>query len=520
LVIADLVLALLAGTLTYGLLIRRWPPVQCGLVAAGVVAAVLAVTLVVELVAARRTPDDGLAFLAEVFDAEPLGGPAQLVVGEVPWEPAAFQPRPALLARVEQAVASGHPAVLCNLAGTSGVGKTQVAGGYARARVEQGCPLVVWVNAETSERLVRGLAAAAHRLGIADPAGDSARSAQRLRDALAPPALLVLDDASDVDAVRAYLPREGVEVLITTTQRTFDELGRLVEVEGYEREEAVGYLLAATGREEWVGAGTLARALAYHPLALAQAAAVVQARRLTFVRYGDVLAGMPPVAVRAGRPYPRGAAEAISLSVLAAEEADPDGPTGLLLGLLAVLSTDGVPRAFLDPLPVRGHEVNAALRRITDANLAGWAGVPGDPAGDTLVMHRLVARVIRERAHQAGELPAVLRAATALLGKVAGHGVDVDERAHELAWLLPEQAAAVWDAGRVVWRTLKRGDQALADIFAARRAAVTHLIDSGDLTGAATYGAATLHDAQRFLGPASPDTRGLRSILAGASGAR
>jgi hypothetical protein len=64
------------------------------------------------------------------------------------------------------------------------VGKSQLAAAVARQQIAEGCPLIGWVNAETTGQLMTGLAEIADRCGVADPEGDSAASARRLREHL------------------------------------------------------------------------------------------------------------------------------------------------------------------------------------------------------------------------------------------------------------------------------------------------------------------------------------------------
>ena len=71
----------------------------------------------------------------------------QVVVGDIPAPRQGLKPRPALLTQLNRA-SQGLPLVLT---GTSGVGKSQLAATYARARLVDGWRLVAWIERQQSE---------------------------------------------------------------------------------------------------------------------------------------------------------------------------------------------------------------------------------------------------------------------------------------------------------------------------------------------------------------------------------
>jgi hypothetical protein len=87
-------------------------------------------------------------------------------VGVVPARAECFQYRGAVDA-LEQAVAGGGTAVVCQvLAGTGGVGKTQLAAAYARTVWQAGSvDLLAWVTAGSRDAVVAAYAQARRRGG-------------------------------------------------------------------------------------------------------------------------------------------------------------------------------------------------------------------------------------------------------------------------------------------------------------------------------------------------------------------
>ena len=267
------------------------------------------------------------------------------------------------------------------------------------------------------------LARIAVAVGVADGLfgpGDAARGLINHLTHRPGHSLVVFDSAVDPEVVRDYLPPTGnTAVLITTTDAAFDELGDVVTVEEFSRAESIRFLHdrtvlpGRTGTSDPEGADLVAEELGDLPLALAAAAAVIRQRRLTFGRYLDQLRSYPLDKVLSaipGQGYPRSTAAALALSLDHAAGDDPSGLTGRTLDLMSVLSPRGVGFTLLAALmEADGNDPLAfdeALQQCTRRTLLSWSALE-----DVLVMHRLTARVIRERAATTGALDEIVEVA-------------------------------------------------------------------------------------------------------------
>jgi tetratricopeptide (TPR) repeat protein len=426
----------------------------------------------------------------------------KIIAGDIPREPHdfVFSQKVGLAAKKVQ---DGEVAVLV---GPRGAGKTQAAASYARSMCKERWGIVAWVNAETTDTLLSGLARLAERMGVADLEHDSLQSALNLRDILESrrvKAVLVLDNATDPDRVRQILPSKGrVRVIITTTNRTFAALGQTVDIDGFSKDEAIAFLAKATTLTDTEGAANIAYQLAYLPVALAQAAGTIRCLHLSSSDYlfrldnyqiSDVLER------RLGDDYPRSTAAAILMSLATV---GGGGGAAELLSLVAFLAPTGVRRDWLyataDASESPNHlDTDAALASCIDNSLLTWSA-----DGQIIAVHRLVARVLRERDTVNGTFDANAQAAMALVEQhlimlehawnervkgreLVGHveAACANVRAHpDPAIELREQAASLRD-----W-------------------AVEHLLEVSDFSRAVPMAIQGLNDAIDLFGMDAPRT--------------
>lgn len=447
-------------------------------------------------------------------DGTTTAAAGRVVVGEIPREPPAFVARETI-GRLAEAAGRGTVALVCAVTGLRGVGKTQVAAAYARARASEGWELVGWVNAETRDTLLAGLARIAERLGVADPEGDSLESARRLREHLQADtgrALLVFDNATDPDDLRPLLPATGiVQVVITSTDQAFADFGEPVDVAVYTRPESLSYLHERTRLDDDPGADSVARELGDLPLALAQAAATIRRQHLSYPAYLERLRQVPVrelLGRTPGSDYPHATAAALLLSVQGAEAADPAGLTSLVLRVLAALSPDGVRRDFLDGLAAAGANgppMDVVLERCVAGSLLNWS-----VSGSAVVMHRLLGRVLRERDRAAGQWASTVAAALDLLGERTFPREEAWARREEGTQLIA-QLEALWEADT---GTGGSGTDLRLRQVSARCWAVRQLRLTADLSRAIDLGSRALADCEGLIGADHPQALLLHNELA------
>jgi tetratricopeptide (TPR) repeat protein len=200
------------------------------------------------------------------------------------------------------------------------------------------------------------------------------------------------------------------------------------------------------------------------------------------------------------QPYPRGVAEVVLLSLDAIQASDRTGVYARIMSIMAVLSAAGARR---DLLLVAGQEgtqvdggqilpsdaVDQALDRMVDRSL-----LTTSLDGQTVIAHRLVARVVREFLARRERLTAAYRAAASVLLARA----DALERS-------PDRQA-VRDISQQVTTLLDHIDGTEADADAL----------GDNAPQAIAVGESLIGDLERVLGPDHPDTLTVQNNLAAA----
>jgi len=445
-----------------------------------------------------------------------------IVVGAIPQQPPGFQPRADLLALLNRA----GPGVSV-LTGRPGVGKTQVAAAFARAKLTWGWRLVAWVNAWDTASLLGGLAAVADAVGLPDgfrqEAADAGQAVRRWLEADGDRCLLVFDGAEDPDVLRSCIPAGGkAGVLITSTRPSVADLGTSVPVEAFSSDEALAFLGGRTGLTDEKGAAALAAELEYLPVALTQAAAVIAAQHLEYGTYLERLWTLPAdeyVTLGREEPYPRAVVGAVLLSLESVRASDRAGVCTRVLEIMSVLSGARVTRELLHAagqagvLASGGDRVAAAEVDRALTRLAEWSLLTSSLDGLTVIAHCLVTRVVRDEMARGQRLTAVCRAAASVLGARAAALVGSQDR--QAARDIPEQVAALMaNAAGPAGET----DEELARVLLRLRFfALYHLIELGDSAmQAVAVGKQLTADFERILGRDHPDTLNSRNSLAAA----
>ena len=328
-------------------------------------------------------------------------------------------------------------------AAQGGTGKTQLAVEFTHAlRNARAVDVLVWVTAASRESVISGFAQAAGAVGAGDPEADAQGAAARFVAWLARTErqwVLILDDLADLADLEALWPAGPHGQIVITTRLPAAAFGlgahaaasgmRIAPVSGFSRREALAYLSSrlADYTDQRIEALDLAEDLDGLPIGLAQAAAVMNANRLSCQEYRAQFSERR--AYMSGRPVEGVSPAILATWSLAAECAHQLVPAGLAwpgLALAAVLDPHGIPGAVLTspaacgfiagrPSSATGPDQNLARTAVTNLAQAGLVSIDPANAARTVRMHRCVQAAVRAYLAPADADQVLVAAADALV---------------------------------------------------------------------------------------------------------
>ncbi len=342
--------------------------------------------------------------------AKPSGVPESGVAGHsgdtLPLRNPMFTGRTEVLEILEQRLAAGPVAVVA-LRGLGGVGKSQLVLEYAHQKRQSGrYQLAGWIRADSTVTIAEDLASLAPLLGLSEQTivGDTAAkvvSALRSRQDW----LLVFDNASRPGDLKGMLPSGGGHVLITSRSREWSGTATQLDLSEFRPAESVRFLCKRSGSDELEAAMTLAEELGDLPLALAQAAAYIDARSMTIREYLELYRD-PVLAQRLrdsgldSAEYPASVARTWLLSFTQLSGEHPAAVE--LLRLCAFLDPDDIDLELLSAGREETGEVlcwvlGDRLGRIEAVGALASSSLATVPVEGHLRVHRLVQAVTRDQ---------------------------------------------------------------------------------------------------------------------------
>ncbi|MFI5910254.1 FxSxx-COOH system tetratricopeptide repeat protein [Dactylosporangium sp. NPDC051541] len=399
-------------------------------------------------------------------------GAPRTIRGGVPIRNYNFTGRTALLDQLAQTLAAGSKAAVLPQAvhGMGGVGKTQLVVEYVYQHFDE-YDLVWWIPADSASGVLASLEQLAGQLDVR-PGENAQQTARLVLDTLATTNrewLLVYDNANDPDSIDEYVPSTGGNVIVTTRNQEWENIGVGIEVDVFKRHESIELLRRRS--ENSIGtadADRLAERLGDLPLALEQAAAWHLLTKMPVSQYIELLEQHQKELLSEGKPagYP---ASVVAFVTLAIEKLRADTPaTAQLLELFAYLGGEPVPVSLLrygrdadvvEPLRTLLGDTIKINKAVRDLNQYGLVKVDN---AQRLQVHRLVQGVLRDTLdpQRAGE---ILRSTQNLLAEANPGDPDENETAADL------------DRLREIGPHLEPADMIRAERIAAKRTVIDHI---------------------------------------------
>ncbi|GHG20418.1 MULTISPECIES: FxSxx-COOH system tetratricopeptide repeat protein [Amycolatopsis] len=337
------------------------------------------------------------------------GEEAPPVWGAVPPKNPNFTGRRELLDQLGDRLGAGTTAVLpAALHGMGGIGKTQMAVEYIYRHLAD-YDIVWWIQATQMTQIRKSLTELAQHLRL--PGADEAITAvPAVREALRLGRpyrrwLLVFDSAEDPAMVRQFFPVDGPgQILVTSRNPGWAAIARPLEVAVFEREESKNLL--GLRREDLADADAdlIAEKLGDLPLAIEQAAAWLAETGMPAQDYLDLFDVKVTEILDTAAPNDYEVSVAAAWNVSFDELSSRSPAAHQLLQVCAFFAPEPISRSLFTGVREVSiaPELDAALRdpmrlarAIRDVNRYSLAKI--DHRSNTLLLHRLVQLVLRER---------------------------------------------------------------------------------------------------------------------------
>ncbi|MDR1002410.1 MAG: toll/interleukin-1 receptor domain-containing protein [Oscillospiraceae bacterium] len=323
-----------------------------------------------------------------------------------------FTGRDDILSSIHTALEKVNSASLIqSVSGSGGIGKTQIVLEYAHRHIDTHS-LIWWVNAETEQLVVNDYSSFLKRMG--QPASlldDSAAIIEKVCGILEEQDnwLLIFDNVDEGMNVQDYLPSAISGRVLLTSRISSCHIGKLIEVEVLEVEEAVNFLNNRIGEDkdfDRENAKKLADRLGRFPLALEQAAAYIAENKISYEKYEKLLDEIGTGIFNSDTyikdyKYPVTATWHISIGKFKRTESVQ------LLNLLSYFAPDNIPFSWiLRQKKFLAENLKNSFSNEFSANeilkpLVKYSLVKRD--GDCLSIHRLFQEVIRDSLKAAGD---------------------------------------------------------------------------------------------------------------------
>jgi tetratricopeptide (TPR) repeat protein len=341
--------------------------------------------------------------------------PARRVRLNVPMVASSFTGRERELEELHTTLAGADRAVITQaISGLGGVGKSQLAARYLQEHSHE-CDVVAWIRAEDGG--IADLAQLAGKLGVPVEGlspSDRAQLALNWLSECEQCWLLVLDNVESAEQLAVLCSRGGNgRVLVTSRDRSLRQFGPVLTLDVFDEDTAAAYLTQCAGRpDDESSARELAEALGCLPLALSHAAAYCQSGT-SFANYRELLGELPAHELLDTSPeltYAQTTASTWKTSIEAA--CAIASLAGDVLEMGAHLGPDAIPKLLFLEL-VDAHTARGR-KRLSDALNALARFSLATVNDDTVSMHRLLQKVIRDDRATRDDLTPALRALTAL----------------------------------------------------------------------------------------------------------